>query len=559
MKSIVPVVAALWLGCVVVGCGGFSSSDQTQPTAAPTHSPHEKKAPRIRGMAVAGEPSDGRRTRWEGFYPREPETLRKQIDDLLAAAKKHSVSKLRALVSPHAGYAYSGPVAAVAYKQLEGTDFRTVVVMAPSHTAHFAGAMVPDYDAYETPLGNIPVSPKAAQLAAKKPFVVNPECEVRRPAFWHLSPKPLPPFGEETPDTFEHSLEVQLPFLRRLLPEVQLVPIIFGEVDPAEVAEGLAPLLDEHTLVVASSDLSHYRPYELANMLDRRTVQAILDLKADEIGPLQACGSGPICTVIALAKKLGWQAKLLDYRNSGDTSGEKRGVVGYAAIAFYVPADSEKQPPAKPGQEFSAAERDLMLKLARQSVTAAVSKQPLPNPVPDEIPEKLRQHRACFVTLNKQGQLRGCIGAIFPEEPLYQAVIRKARSAALEDTRFEPVTPEELPQIEVEISVLTLPRELDFRSPEDLLAKLRPRVDGVVLNVAGYQATFLPQVWEQIPDKEQFMSSLARKAGLRPGDWRHPQAAVLVYQAEVFHQQRQDQQPQQPTAGTSHSPNTSDR
>jgi len=121
------------------------------------------------------------------------------------------------------------------------------------------------------------------------------------------------------------------------------------------------------------------------------------------------------------------------------------------------------------------------------------------------------------------------------------------------------VTPEELPQIEVEISVLTLPRELDFRSPEDLLAKLRPRVDGVVLNVAGYQATFLPQVWEQIPDKEQFMSSLARKAGLRPGDWRHPQAAVLVYQAEVFHQQRQDQQPQQPTAGTSHSPNTSDR
>ncbi len=541
MKTIARLLVALWLASALLSCGGHPTAEQAYNTAEQPKTVQQKKGSRVRGMAVAGEPSDGRRTRWEGFYPREPKTLQKQIDEFLAAAKQEELPNLRALICPHAGYAYSGPVAAVAYKQLEGKDFHTVVVMAPSHTAHFAGAMVPDYDAYETPLGNIPVSPKAAQLAARKPFVADPECEVRRPPFWQFSPKTLPPFGEETPDTFEHSLEVQLPFLRRLLPEVQLVPIIFGEVDPDAVAEGLAPLLDQRTLVVASSDLSHYRPYELANMLDQRTVQAILDLKAEEIGPLQACGSGPICTVIALAKKLGWQAKLLDYRNSGDTSGEKRGVVGYAAIAFYVPAGGDNKPAAQPGQEFSAEERQLMLKLAWQSVVAAVNKQPLPNPPVNEIPEKLRQRRACFVTLNKQGQLRGCIGAIFPEEPLYQAVIHKARSAALEDERFAPVTPDELPQIEVEVSVLTLPRELDFRSPDDLLEKLRPRVDGVVLNVGGYQATFLPQVWEQIPDKEEFMNSLARKAGLRPSDWRRPQAAVLVYQAEVFHQERSEQ------------------
>ena len=151
-----------------------------------------------------------------------------------------------------------------------------------------------------------------------------------------------------------------------------------------------------------------------------------------------------------------------------------------------------------------------------------------------EVPEKLKEKRACFVTLTIEGDLRGCIGHILPQEALYKAVIDNARSAALHDPRFRPVGPSELARIHVEISVLTVPAPLKFRSPEELLAKLRPHVDGVVLQVGRGQATYLPQVWEQLPEKESFMSHLAEKAGLAADAWRSPAATVLVYQVEAF-------------------------
>jgi AmmeMemoRadiSam system protein A len=251
-----------------------------------------------------------------------------------------------------------------------------------------------------------------------------------------------------------------------------------------------------------------------------------------------ACGKDPILTVMHVARQKGWKAKLLDYRNSGDTAGRKEAVVGYAAIAFYEPArpqaETAKPADGKPG-EFTADEGKVLLELARKSVAAAARGEGPPQPDTKNLAEKLTQPRACFVTLKKNHQLRGCIGTVFPRQPLYEAVIRAGRSAAVEDHRFPPVEPEELKQIEVDVSVLTLPSRLKFNSPEELLAKLRPGVDGVVLRVGGNQGLFLPQVWEQLPDKQQFLSRLAEeKAGLEPAAWKRSDAKILVFQVQAF-------------------------
>jgi AmmeMemoRadiSam system protein A len=158
----------------------------------------------------------------------------------------------------------------------------------------------------------------------------------------------------------------------------------------------------------------------------------------------------------------------------------------------------------------------------------------LPEVAEENVPERLRMPSGCFVTLHKQGQLRGCIGHIFPKSPLYKAVMENAMRAALSDFRFPSVRPEELPQIDIEISVLTVPRKLQANSPREVLQKLRPGVDGVVLRQGYRMATYLPQVWKELPDKEDFLRHLAQKAGLPPDAWQDPTTEILTYQAEVF-------------------------
>jgi hypothetical protein len=506
--------------------------------------------------------------------------LARQIDGFLADVEPAPVKKLRGLVCPHAGYDYSGPVAAVAYKQLEGRDVDTVIVMAPSHYVEFEGASIPDVDAYETPLGLIRLSPRARELVKVGPLVCDPRCETSRPDWWRQAPKEIPPFGEDTPHTWEHSLEVQLPFLQRTLEQFTIVPIVFGRAGPEEVAEALQRVLNEKTVLVASSDLSHYYPYETAKRLDASCIQAICDLDVEGMQQQDACGKGPILTLIHLAKRNGWRAKLLDYRNSGDTSGDKSGVVGYAAIAFFEPDEGEvdagdstsplmgasppssesalsgASPPSSesalssesplsgtspfatesPESPLSPEDGEILLELAERTVTEVVTYGRQPSVAVAEVPESLTRRRACFVTLSKNGELRGCIGSIFPQEVLCRAVIDRARAAATEDPRFPRVRPEELDELEIAVSVLTIPKRLAFQSPEDLLAKLRPHTDGVVLAVGRQQATYLPQVWEQLPDPEEFLRHLSQKAGLPADGWKSPEAMVLTYQVQAFQQ-----------------------
>ncbi|HVT74424.1 MAG TPA: AmmeMemoRadiSam system protein B [Lacunisphaera sp.] len=472
-------------------------------------------APKVREPAVAGL-----------FYPAAPGALAEAIDHYLAAAPAAAPGRLKALVCPHAGYEFSGPVAASGFRLLQGQSFDTVVVLAPSHYAYLQAASVSDADVFRTPLGDVPISPRARVLAQQRPFELEPACAVQTPPWAGQSPHHLARGVPATADTWEHADEVEVPFLQRTLDRFQLLPVVVGDVDPLAAARALDRILDARTLIVASSDLSHYHPYADAVARDHRCIEAICALDADWLGDEEACGRIPIQILLQIARQHGWRARLLDYRNSGDTAGSRDRVVGYAAIAFYEPA---------PADGFTPAERQELLSLARRALRTAADTGGLPAVTGAGLPPVLAEPRACFVTLTLGGELRGCIGNLEPRLPLWRAVIDNARNAALRDPRFRPVQPGEVDAIAIEISVLTKPEPLAFHSPEDLLRQLRPAEDGVVLQLpGGAGATFLPQVWEQLPDKVTFLDRLAEKAGASAGDWRRPGTAVLIYHVEAF-------------------------
>lgn len=471
-------------------------------------------AQRVREPAVAGL-----------FYPRDAAALARTIDACLAGATSARTGGLKALICPHAGYAYSGPVAGSAFRLLRGAKYTTVVVLAPAHCAALEAASVSAADVFRTPLGDVPISDQARRLAALPPFALEPRCFVQRPEWAPQSSRPLPERGAERADTWEHADEVEVPFLQQTLSGFELVPVVMGDVDTAAAARALSTVLDDSTLLVVSSDLSHYHPYAEARRLDRQCVDAICTLDVRRAAAQEACGRTPILTLLHIARERGWRPQLLDLRNSGDTSGDKSRVVGYAAIAFYAP-------PA--GSAISAPQRQLLLELARQSVRAATGMRTTTAIAVDRLDPALQEDRGVFVTLTKRGALRGCIGHIVAQMPLYRAVIENARAAAIHDPRFLPVAPREVDQLEIEISVLAPPQPLAFDSPDDLLRQLRPHQDGVVLRITAGSATYLPQVWEQLPDKPEFLDSLSVKAGGRPGDWRRPGTSVAVYRVESF-------------------------
>ncbi|MCX6927147.1 MAG: AmmeMemoRadiSam system protein B [Verrucomicrobia bacterium] len=471
---------------------------------------------RVRRPAVAGL-----------FYPGDAAALSKAIDGYLAKAPEHPISRLKGLVCPHAGYEYSGQTAAIAYKLLVGRDVQTVVVMGPSHYAGFHGACIPDAEAYQTPLGLVPISSKAKVLASARPFMLESRCMVERPGWWRQSPKPAPEAGQDTPETWEHSVEVQVPFLQKVLTNFGIVPVVIGEADPAQMAKALAERIDDKTIVVASSDLSHYHNYQAAKVLDDRCVKAICGLDVDAMADQEACGKLPILTLLHLARQKGWKAQLLDYRNSGDVTGEKDRVVGYTAVAFYAPAP----------EQLTAAERKCLLELARRTLVSVTAGGSVPEVAEKVVSPKLAEKKACFVTLTKGGALRGCIGHLTAMDPLQRAVAENARNAALRDPRFSPVQSDELDKIHIEISVLTEPQPLAFSSPEDLLGKLHPNEDGVLLHIGPRTATFLPQVWAQVPDKVKFLEHLSQKAGCEPSAWRGKDVSVSIYHVECFEEE----------------------
>ena len=473
--------------------------------------------PKVRPAAVAGS-----------FYPADPQELSKMIDDMLAKAAPPPVDgTIIAAVAPHAGYPYSGPVAAWTYAALKGHKYTRVVVIAPSHYVAFDFTSVYGGDAYTTPLGQVPVDKEFARQLAKMSSTIQ------------LSDKG----HQATADAPEHSVEVELPWLQKILGKFELVPIVMGDQSyesSRALGVALAKMLrnDHDTLVLASSDLSHYHPYADAETIDHKTLHALeaydyysMSRNFQYRGPGQpgiweACGGAPIVAAMIYAERLGAnKAEVLKYANSGDITGDKSRVVGYSADLFVKSAQGAG---ATPPFSLSDKEKAELLALARKSVEYMVTKsEPYAPAAPES--ETLNREYGAFTTLTEGGALRGCIGYTAPIKPLYMTVRDTATLAAMRDPRFAPVTAAELPKLTYEISVLSpLRRVTDVE-------QIKVGRDGLIMKNGDYEGLLLPQVpVEQNWDRETFLNQTCAKAGMDQSCWREENTDIFSFTAVVF-------------------------
>jgi len=472
-------------------------------------------AAKVRKAVVAGR-----------FYPSDRAQLSQMIERLTRQAQKTPIDTppqgvLKALILPHAGYVYSGLTAAHASRVLSTNQFEKVILLGPDHRVGFPNGAITDAQAYETPLGRIKLHEDAAKLLQTDLFQTVPAS-----------------------DHSEHSLEAVLPFLQTYLKTFKLVPIVLGRSNINGMADAINTRLDRKTLLAVSSDLSHYLTYDHAVVRDRETIQLILALKTEPLLKRNnaACGVTAIAVLLRLARRHGWQAQLLHYSNSGDTAGDHKRVVGYAAIAFYGGSSMNATDTKKDNENvtFGNDQGQALVKLARQSIAERLGKKaPLPESAETLLKDKeLKNRRGTFVTLTIDGQLRGCIGSLSAVESVVDGVRRNAVNAAFGDPRFNRLQPAELDKTDIEVSILTEPQRLAYTDGADLIAKLRPGVDGLIIRKGMASATFLPQVWEQLPDPEAFLSHLCRKAGLSANAWQNGELEVQTYQVQYFHEEK---------------------
>jgi MEMO1 family protein len=438
----------------------------------------------IRPPAVAG-----------AFYPSDREALSRELSALIEAASTGAIPETgmpKALIVPHAGYVYSGPIAANAYARLAPGRGRVkrVVLLGPAHRVAVDGLVLPTALGLQTPLGVVPVDREAVRAIASLPQVSE----------------------SREAHALEHSLEVHLPFLQSMLGVFALLPLVVGRASADQVAEVLDRLWGgEETLIVISSDLSHYLPYQEAQSTDRDTARAILS-RRPQLNHHQACGATPVNGLLTVALRRGLKPELFDLRNSGDTAGDHSRVVGYASIGFFEAAAAARQP----GEQDDVDTRgDVLVPLARAAIGNIFG---LSYPV-DETHAFLQEVGASFVTLMRHGQLRGCIGSLQAHRPLLEDVKANAKAAAFLDPRFQPLTQTEFATTYVEVSLLSPSEPIAFESEEHALRLIRPGLDGLIVEHGGKRGTFLPQVWESIPDPIQFLRHLKQKAGLDADFW----------------------------------------
>ena len=451
----------------------------------------------VRPPAVAGT-----------FYPGERAELEASVRQYLERAKTEiGVSDgppPKAVIAPHAGYVYSGLTAAAAYNALApaGSIIRRVVLLGPCHRVAVRGLALPSADSFATPLGNVPVD----QGLARK-ILALPQVSV---------------FDDTHKD--DHALEVHLPFLQVVLEQFSIVPLIVGQATSEEVMEVLEALWGgPETLILISSDLSHYLPYADAQKSDDAARQAIERLDGLGLGDEAACGRHSIRPLLSLARQKGMQVQTLDVRNSGDTAGTKDKVVGYGSWLFREGGARKETEDAFGGQTRAMldAHGSSLLKLGAATILNHLGGQKQMRLEMKDFPEPLHDNGACFVTLNKDGNLRGCIGSIQAHRPLITDAAENAGRAAFRDPRFKPLAAEELSQhdITMHISVLSPQVPMNFSSEADLVSQLRPGLDGVVLQDQDKRGVFLPVVWEQLPEPQEFFTHLKRKAGLPDDHW----------------------------------------
>jgi AmmeMemoRadiSam system protein B/AmmeMemoRadiSam system protein A len=485
----------------------------------------EQKASSVRPPAVAGQ-----------FYPSDPTRLKLAVQQFLEDALPATIEKPVAIVVPHAGYLFSGQIAADAYRQVKGRNYDTVVVLGTNHgrnqaSANLTGISVYASGSYKTPLGDAAIDTTMASALLAE----DSDCSANTAA-----------------QANEHSIEVQVPFIQTLFPAAKIVPLMIGMPDPsmcARLGKALAKVSkDKRVLVVASSDLSHFPGYEDSSNVDRQSLEAIARLDpgqfTSKVRTLMsrgtpgletcACGEGPILAAMAAAKAMGaGRGIVVSYANTGDAVAEDRSrVVGYGAVVFAAgdgtPDLRALSRPAgpPPSGPLQAADKKALLKLARQSLQRFLTTETIP--LARNLAPRLQFPQGAFVTLKQHGELRGCIGHLVGDFPLGLTASWMAVQAGEYDSRFPPVTLKELGGLEIEISVMT-PMKPIAKPSEIVIGR-----DGVVVQKSGRSAVFLPQVaTEQGWGLSEMLDNLCLKAGLPRDAWKSG-AQFRVFQAEVF-------------------------
>ncbi|MBN2407889.1 MAG: AmmeMemoRadiSam system protein B [Elusimicrobia bacterium] len=464
-----------------------------------------------RKAAVAGQ-----------FYPGNPDVLMKDVDAFLDTEVKEELgdAHIMGIIVPHAGYMYSGATAGRVFAYLKNRGYGTVILMGSSHNVYLDKPVTCSFGDWATPLGKVKEDYKLVDDIVKYTGI-------------YINNKVFVP---------EHSLEVELPFLQRVLKDdFSIVPILvneFREQKLRDYAAGISRVIGrgKGILIVMSTDMSHYFPARTAAVMDKKVSDALVryDLESlerimtDKSG--QLCGCGAVMLGLMTLRNLGADTVVqVDYSHSGAATGDNSRVVGYGAYAVY-----KKEGVDEYGQEekmgYTKEQKTELLKLARNTIQTYVKTgRTLPAVTEDK---ELRERRGVFVTLHKKGQLRGCIGNIFPVNELYTAVRDMAIEAAVHDPRFYPVTEDELDKIDIEISVLTVPEEVD--SPDEIVMGR----DGVIVKKGFRQGVYLPQVADETGwSRDEFLSSLCHsKAGLPPDAWQQKDTTLMTFQAEVFNE-----------------------
>jgi AmmeMemoRadiSam system protein B/AmmeMemoRadiSam system protein A len=444
------------------------------------------------------------------WYPASKPELENQLKSYMDAANPEKIEgRILAIISPHAGYIYSGPVAAYGYKAVQGRGIKTVILIGFSHKKRFDGIAAYDRGSWRTPLGDIQID----EALAKEIVSANPRVKFNPGLFDR-----------------ENSVEMQVPFIQLALGDVKLVPLAFGTQnysDAQSLAATLALTLKgrKDCLIVASSDMSHYHPYDEANRIDRYSINIITALKARELyeeGRLdvcELCGLLPVTAALLTAKEMGYdKIKELKYANSGDITGDKSRVVGYLSAAVYKEEKSM----------LNNAQRKRLLVIARESLSGFVRDGKRREFT--ESDPMLNKNMGAFVTLNERGQLRGCIGNMVGSGPLYKTVANMAIEAATGDPRFPRLSPEEINKVRIEVSVLSPLKKVS--GPDEITIP----GDGVIVKRGFRSGVYLPQVATETGwGKEEFLTSLcAHKAGLAPDAWKDPATEMYTFTAEVF-------------------------
>lgn len=495
----------------------------------------EKVPPGIRPSALAGT-----------WYPGDPDDLSRAVDKYIQTAPKTELTgDLFGLIAPHAGYRYSGAVAGYAYRCVQRRECDLVIVMSPSHQGAFHGFSIMSVSAYQTPLGVVPLDGgicrelRAHKLHANKDWLHEKE----------------------------HAIEIHLPFLQRTVGRFKLVPIVVGSLragDAAKIAAALKPHVSRRTLVVVSSDFTHYGrafgyvPFtknveQNLRKLDMGAVRLIREKSYDGYMAYMRRKRPTICgrNAIAIFLKMlppAAEGHFLKYDTSGRMTGDFRHSVSYVSMAFTYPSakrtvapkTGEKETPAVPAGkkgELTADEKRTLIRLARTTIEEYLETRRLPQKIEEQftLTERLKERAGVFVTLKRGGKLRGCMGRIgYPEQanqlpPLYEIVMRMAVASATQDRRFRPVSLAELNDIEIEISVLTIAKEVPGYEAFEVAKH------GIIIRKGDQTAVFLPQVApEQGWDRDTTLQQLCRKAGLPTDEWKKPGMKFFVFTAQVF-------------------------